>query len=611
MKHKSMLFLTLIIALMSNSCSSKPAYLSGNPFPAFQDVVEEFVKSYSYYPASSDFKKYCKFHKKPDGYYIALYDYDQNVEVEEFMFWNRKQKKYMPLERPEFQSYAPGYKGKEAVNAILRSENYHYTYDFLPYYGYRGWYDDAIKDLEPYESKLNDTLLYSLGYAYSNKAMDQMSDQHGTSIDKKEKSVPVEDANQQAFEKYYQKAFVFFQQLIKRNPSFEHIVGSVSLKHAHEQVAMWNVTALYGKESRFREIQMPDNIYSDFMIAFAKNLLNACGPNAILFVGGDTDTYPLWYVQQKLGHRKDVRVINLSLLNIWMNERFNDAFYGKESIAYSISMANRKNRSLELLLVSRESGVPTQMDELGAYLEEVPATNNYGQSYKSLPQKILFSKSGVMVNFGYKNYVYHGDLLVLDIVNENLQQVPVYFAVTAGNSPLEYFTNVRNEGIVKRVMPGSLPESRDSSEAKILEFYSEKYIHVPAREEYVEEKRIEVNYRYPLYEISPGLDEEHVKELRNLVEQVLLADNASLGIYDLEYISFVSRQGDHAIALKLAERLMSDLEKDPDAITERGCEYASGLFMNLTETSKLQKFSALADRMNALCRKIADKKKKE
>ena len=68
----------------------------------------------------------------------------------------------------------------------------------------------------------------------------------------------------------------------------------------------------FGYASNFSVNQRIDN-YLPYDYAY--NLLSSCEPGAVLFTNGDNDTFPLWALQEAYGFRRDVKNINLSLIN--------------------------------------------------------------------------------------------------------------------------------------------------------------------------------------------------------------------------------------------------------------------------------------------------------
>ena len=84
----------------------------------------------------------------------------------------------------------------------------------------------------------------------------------------------------------------------------------------------------------------------------ARNYLESCEPNVILFTHADNDTYPLWYCQEVEGIRKDVRVVVMPYLQAeWYIQQLQQKAYQNEGLKMTIPLEKYQTGQLDYVYV--------------------------------------------------------------------------------------------------------------------------------------------------------------------------------------------------------------------------------------------------------------------
>ena len=226
-----------------------------------------------------------------------------------------------------------------------------------------------------------------------------------------------------------------------------------------------------------------------FSVDSAKNFLASCAPNAIIFTGGDNDTFPLWYVQEVEGFRTDVRVVVLSYFNTdWYIEQMMRDAYESKPLPFGLTAANYIQGGLNdyLPLIERENikGAMSTVQFLNLIRQEHPALQipTSISNYNSVPSKNFFLNVDT-ADVLSKNIIPEKlkpmltdkmfwtlkgralekkDLAILDLIVTNNWERPIYFNNTSSagvNLNLRQY--MVQEGMAFRLLPIENPNPSD------------------------------------------------------------------------------------------------------------------------------------------------------
>ena len=219
-----------------------------------------------------------------------------------------------------------------------------------------------------------------------------------------------------------------------------------------------------------------------FSVDSARNFLASCAPNAILFTGGDNDTFPLWYVQEVEGFRTDVRVVVLSYYQTdWYIDQTAVKMNDSDAFPYTLTQENYRQGTNDVLYIVPDPRFEGQAVDLKQYIALIknnsPAIQHPSDEkinmlpFKTLmldidtadvkakgiiPKKLepyLVNKMYISMKEG-KSYIDKGQMMILDMLGENNWERPIYFNYTSINSlNFDIERYLVQEGMTSRLLP--------------------------------------------------------------------------------------------------------------------------------------------------------------
>jgi len=236
--------------------------------------------------------------------------------------------------------------------------------------------------------------------------------------------------------------------------------------------------------------------YPDWLIEYARNMLRACEPNAILFAGGDAEVNPISYLQLIEDYRRDVTVIPIALLNrppfaMILKDGLKDAIvsapisWSKEQI---LDMHPYKWKTNKIEIPIRKSQLKR---------------SNFPQQHNVMEWELepdLSSDS--------RTFLSPGRALLADIIETNRWKRPIYFSLGCSKSRMAGLDKYMQLcGLVYRLLPVETEEydlslNPQKIEAVLLEPEHYRYFADVKKHNMPRASRILNNYHAALLQLA-------------------------------------------------------------------------------------------------------------
>ncbi|MCC9137307.1 protein O-mannosyl-transferase family [Pontibacter silvestris] len=358
----------------------------------------------------------------------------------------------------------------------------------------------------------------------------------------------------------------------------------------------------------------------------AKNLLDSCAPNAILFTNGDNDTFPLWYAQEVEGYRTDVRVAVLSYLNTdWYIDQMKRQSYKSEPWPLILENEDyRQGKNDYLPYVERaqvaagidlkqfislvEQNHPALQVQYGAgtTLITFPTKNFFLNVDKNKVQQLGFvpaEKQGDITNRMQwtinKSILEKKHLIMLDLLSTNNWNRPIYFSSTVNSADFIGLSNYfQLEGLAYRVVPVKTADenaqgyvNKELMYENMMNKFSFRNFDNP--DIFYDENyyRFSANARDKFAQLASAyLKEGDIARAKEIIERsfnVFPASTVPYDYYSPQYVSLFAAVGEQQRANELLEDIAKESQQALDYYFTKGSLFDMEIQTNMVMLQQL------------------------